>query len=103
MRIYSNREVKKIEEVLMEIKCDECKADINSPSINHYYEVTTSHSRWGNDSVDSIKHYDFCSFNCVIKHMTKYFENDRDTDDYEIERIDKSIYRPLINEDILPF
>lgn len=38
-----------------------------------YFSLTTGHYDWGNDSVDSISHYDLCSEECVKKKLNEYF------------------------------
>lgn len=88
MRKYENKEVTIIKKVETEIICDTCKKviDTNDRS-SHYYEVRTSHGRWGNDSHESTKDLDFCSYKCLLENMNKFFENGAHTDNYDIERI----------------
>lgn len=38
-----------------------------------YYEVTTGHHDWGNDSIDSVEHHDYCP-TCVLQAMDEYYE-----------------------------
>jgi len=61
--------------------CDICKRliykqNMDSKRINikpvHWYEVTTGHYDWGNDSCDSIEHYDVCP-KCLNKVFHEYF------------------------------
>ena len=60
------------------LKCDVCgkeitaKDDIRIRGIK-YWELTTQHNDWGNDSVDSIEYFDLCSENCVRAKLEKYF------------------------------
>lgn len=89
MKIYDKKEVVKQEEVLKTIVCDECKKDINKLDTDHFYSVSTHHSRWGNDSVDSYEYLDFCSYKCLSANMERYFVDAGDTDSYDIEREDK--------------
>ena len=39
-----------------------------------YWQVTTGHNDWGNDSVDSISTYEICSEDCLKTLMIKYIE-----------------------------
>lgn len=50
--------------------CDVCGKEITG----EYYDVTTSHSDWGRDSVDSIEYKDACSVECLRKLFDKYIE-----------------------------
>lgn len=56
------------------IKCDVCGHIIEVSSMNDnykYYAVTTGHHDWGNDSCESIRHYDICP-NCINNFVTEY-------------------------------
>jgi len=64
------------------ISCDACQKVI----LGAYIEVTTSHSDWGNDSIDSIENFDFCSVECMSPHMVDYFKTARGSEEYNIER-----------------
>ena len=79
----------KIEKILKTIQCDECNKDINETDIDHYYEVHTSHSCWGNDSIDSHEDLDFCCWKCLTNNLGKYFADADNSYRYEIERVDK--------------
>lgn len=71
-----------------QVFCDECKKIIRSynPSDNskgysydhriEWYEVTTGHSDWGNDSIDSIAHLDICP-DCIEKVFGRYVERSK--------------------------
>lgn len=89
MKHYEEKEVLKKEKVLQKITCDNCKTNINESTNDHYYEVTTCHDDWGNDSIDSLMHYDFCSYKCLSENMEVYFETANGSEKYEIERIEK--------------
>ena len=52
------------------IKCDVCDKEIDGK----FWVLTTSHGDWGNDSVDSIEHFDICSTKCIHKALTAYIE-----------------------------
>lgn len=76
-------EVKKIlvtRDCVVGKKCDVCGKEIPPTAIPHrhgepvfdYYEVTTHHSDWGNDSCDSYEHYDACSPDCAYKLWEDY-------------------------------
>lgn len=86
MKIYEKKQVVKQEDVLKTIVCDECKKDIKELDTDHYYSVSTHHSRWGNDSVDSWEYLDLCSYKCLSENMQKYFAKADATYSYDIER-----------------
>jgi hypothetical protein len=51
-------------------KCDACgNLDKRMESI------TAQHYEWGNDSVDSIKHFHFCKAECFKEVLNKVFEH----------------------------
>jgi hypothetical protein len=64
---------------LIGVKCDVCGRIIEPPSkanrydwMNYkYYEVTTGHHDWGNDSCESIEQHDICT-DCIGKFVTEY-------------------------------
>lgn len=89
MRKYEEKEVTKTENVLVEVVCDTCRKTIDTKDRSkHYYEVTTHHSRWGNDSADTYRFLDFCSYECLLENMNDYFKNGADTDCYEIKFVE---------------
>lgn len=70
------------------VECDICKKFI--PAHNwkdpksKYFKVTTGHNDWGNDSFESIEHYDIYP-DCINKFMTDYISNTNGTEYVEIE------------------
>ncbi len=66
------------------IKCDICKKEISGK----YWNLTTYHNDWGNDSVDSYSHYDLCSRECINKALDNYIEDCEDsiTQCFELEQ-----------------
>jgi len=63
--------------VVKEIRyCDVCKKEITAES---YWELTTHHNDWGNDSIESYESFDVCSKDCMRKKFEEYLE-DSDTD-----------------------
>lgn len=89
MREYDQKEVVKVKKVLKAIKCDTCKTNIMKTSSDFYYEVETSHSLWGNDSIESHEEFDFCSWECLTIHQGRYFAMADTTYTYCIELADK--------------
>lgn len=61
--------------------CDVCGKKITGG----YYDVTTSHSDWGRDSVDSLEYNDVCSEKCLRKLFDEYIEIS--TGDYNTQKI----------------
>lgn len=57
------------------VECDVCKRVIEPTSYredsSRYFEVTTGHNDWGNDSCESIEHFDICP-TCIGEFVTKY-------------------------------
>ena len=76
MKEFEYKEITKTEKILKGIVCNECKTEINKANgFSFYYEVTTHHDHWGNDSGDSYRYGDLCSIECLTKNMTEYYEN----------------------------
>ena len=86
---YEEKEVKRIERVQSKIVCDGCKKEINPKQ--GYFHVSTSHNDWGNDSIDSLEQYDFCSPDCLYEFARPYIQdsyNQRfNTCDIDIEHV----------------
>lgn len=87
--VYRNRRE------ILGITCDICKRELRFPGIRtpscvpfiKYFEVTTSHQDWGNDSVDSLTNYVICQ-DCIAEFVTDYLNNDcvdSDTASIDIE------------------
>lgn len=60
------------------IECDICDKLI-TPAIYkkdsaRYFEVTTGHNDWGNDSCESVEHLDICP-DCIAKFVAEYAAN----------------------------
>lgn len=95
MNIY--RKTRKYKDDLVEFKvfCDICEKEIKQREsrfvkgdyiTEEFYRVTTSHSDWGNDSVDSVKCIDVCSDECLKIVFDKYLESDSDTKKIQVEK-----------------
>ena len=103
-------------------ECDKCKKviyrrpqgdfpelkDIVKPFNGYdvsYYEVTTGHHDWGNDSCDSINHFHVCP-SCLIKLYSSYVDRASGVDNTEYIKIEHhntyswDIDIPLAGEDI---
>lgn len=95
----------KIEEIvhtkhkLIGVKCDVCGQIIEPPSKanqyewmnNKYYEVTTGHYDWGNDSGESVERHDICA-NCIGKFVTEYLDSKESRRSGYIEIQTKHVY-----------
>jgi hypothetical protein len=55
------------------VQCDNCNAWIGNGVL--YYDATTGHTEWGNDSIDSIETHQLCSSECVLEFLNGYFKN----------------------------
>ena len=86
MKLYTEKQVLIKKYVLEKIKCDICKKDIEDET---YYEVTTSHNEWGNDSWESLHTADICSDKCLSKMFNEYLELNSDTKKIEVEKVNR--------------
>lgn len=70
------------------IECDKCKRIIKPTIYNEesskYFTVTTGHRDWGNDSCESIEHFDICP-HCIDKFVSRYLQECPYTGYIEIE------------------
>lgn len=55
-------------EKLVGIMCDICGKEITGK----FWQLTTHHHDWGNDSIDSYEYFDLCSRECINKALDKY-------------------------------
>lgn len=90
-----HNEVKKViyrnVRALVGIRCDICErialAEINNGKWPVYFEVTTGHNDWGNDSCESVEHQDICP-DCINKFVAEYLSHVNGTSKYiEIETV----------------
>ena len=69
--------------------CDVCDSVID-PDHESYWELTTGHHDWGNDSCESIQYFDICSEACLKKKFDEYVKesgvNDDNTMYFEVNR-----------------
>ena len=69
--------------------CDVCNGVIDDN--NGYWELTTGHHDWGNDSGDSIENFDICSETCLREKFDEYvresMKNNWNTMYFEVEKI----------------
>lgn len=73
---------------LTAVMCDKCDKKILALNGDHddnrYFRVTTGHHDWGNDSCESIEHFDICP-TCIDTFVTEYLANASGTDYIDIE------------------
>lgn len=50
--------------------CDVCDSVIDNDGA--YWELTTGHHDWGNNSIESIENFDICSEICLRKKFDEY-------------------------------
>ena len=93
------------------VKCDICGRVIKAPSETDlynwfydkykYYAVTTGHHDWGNDSYESVEHYDICP-ECMVKFVSEYLNKMRDSETAYIEINTRRVYfNSKVDEDEL--
>lgn len=92
------KEIKKVKvevekEEVTGVTCDQCGKEVD---LYHYYDSTTSHNNWGSDSHESVELQDFCSLECVLEYVKKYFigEPGEDRNTYEITIEKNKRYNP---------
>ena len=78
--------------------CDECGKEVQFYITGHktyadleYYDVTTGHDDWGNDSCDSIEHNGYCCADCLRKAFDKWVEENEHSSTAYFE-IHKEVY-----------
>ena len=74
--------VLKVKRNVTGVRCDVCEKiiSVNRGVASRYFNVRTGHNDWGNDSCDSIEHFDFCCYDCLQKFFEEYFkDNESDT------------------------
>ena len=80
--VYRDMKQIVINEVVVGKKCDVCFKDIpptsrEFPRTSHpYFDITTHHHDWGNDSVDSFEYFHACSPKCALKFVDEYLNDD---------------------------
>lgn len=75
------------------VRCDICGKELrykyrqNSDYLEErpkYFEVTTGHHDWGNDSCESIQHKDIC-LECIVDFTSDYLSSASGTEYIEVE------------------
>lgn len=88
--------------------CDICGKEITG----HYWEVTTHHDDWGNDSIDSYEYDDCCSTNCLRVAFFNYLDQSNyegNSKQFSVEHINQPItdehlkYNPELNCDYVRY
>lgn len=70
---------------LVKVKCDSCGVEIIADyktrydDYRRYYEVTTGHRDWGNDSIDSVSTKDICPA-CLSGYIMKFLDEHMNSD-----------------------
>lgn len=104
--VYKKLQQVKVREVVVGKKCDVCHENIPPTERGYsrksfpYYNITTHHSDWGNDSVDSFEYYHACSPECALKFATEYITNcynGRNSKTIEIEHCDGWFMPEVLN------
>ena len=62
-----------MKEQIIQIECDVCGKIIDPGQ--SFWDLSTSHSDWGNDSIDSHREFDLCSEKCVQTKLKDYFRD----------------------------
>lgn len=67
----------KVTRTVIGIECDICNKVIpvrGNTDNRRYFEITTGHSDWGNDSIESMETVDVCP-DCVTKYIEDYLRD----------------------------
>ena len=67
--------------------CDVCQGVIDRA----YWTLTTGHNDWGNDSCESVRHFDICSEVCLREKFDEYMRESSkryNTMYFEVEKTD---------------
>lgn len=74
--------MKEVEETVSSVGiCDICGKEFNYETLPYrqpmssYYDITTGHHDWGNDSVDSVESRDACCDECLLKFIQEWLKN----------------------------
>lgn len=97
MKITEKKEVThvSVDEVIVGRKCDICGKNIEKRNgFYNYFVIHTWHHDWGNDSIESHRHYDACCPECVMKFTQEYVGNSF-ADSFNTEEIEISHTRSL--------
>lgn len=83
--IFEEKEVTQtiIKKTRVGVKCDVCGKELQNDS--SFWRLSTHHHDWGNDSIDSYKHFDLCSRECINKKLDEYIENCKMSNTQEFE------------------
>ena len=102
---YSEAEkvlVERIKKVQASVVCDKCGKEIVAKkrpdnldwSTQKYFNVTTGHNDWGNDSYESVKHFDICQ-ECILDFVSNYLKSSKRSTSAYIE-IDSGFSYPNV-------
>ena len=102
---YSKAEkvlVERIKKVQTSVVCDKCGKEIVAKkrpdnwdwSTQKYFNVTTGHNDWGNDSYESVKHFDICQ-ECILDFVSNYLKSSKRSTSAYIE-IDSGFSYPNV-------
>ena len=99
MEHYASKKVIKIENILTDITCDHCLKLIEKNE--GYWHVTTSHSDWGVNSVDSYEHKDYCCKECLSVAFLKYIDESGSKDHRNTLEMDiEHMYNVCVNVEL---
>lgn len=88
---------------LTKIVCDHCGKETDITPQCHYdktYTIQHQHFAWGNDSGDSARTVDGCSYDCFIKNIAKILKEETE-ESLIINDMSREVWQHIIN-DILP-
>ena len=69
-RIEEEKTITVTKEVIVGFECEICGKIHNGEKLpEEWFEFTSQHYEWGNDSCDSVEEYTTCSFDCFISKL----------------------------------
>lgn len=69
--------MKKYKKIVKEVnefdcyECDHCKKPMKEP----YESLVSCHEEWGNDSIDSYRNLEVCSYDCFLKVVSAFLND----------------------------
>ena len=62
------------QKIVVQTQCDICKKLAEGDGPDGWLSLSSGHSEWGNDSVDSMDHHDVCSYACCMTAVREVFD-----------------------------
>lgn len=80
-----------VQKVEIGITCDNCHGQFSDG-----YGFSSSHSEWGNDSMESFEYHDACSFKCYVQIVKERLDHWKEYGSLEIDGKDRTFMEALV-------